>query len=316
MGKKYLLTKTLLQTTTALNLAMFLLLKSEEASPKDDSNDFGSSSLLQFHPVMKRLQEWNVLAQKLKGKVEDSVEGLDDQLDSLIKAAELMNSMDDDSSEVEATNEKEENSSFTNMANNDEDTGDLESNGKEPAHTAPSSDDDDSSMDEDAAGKIAMYNARFGIRLNEVGQHNRGVSERKERSRRAAPSDLGDEDDDDANKKDASRYLASTINTIEQREASRRKVKVKGTEEIDGHKDADDALRRGLDMMEEELGKESDEENGGDVIVAESDDDDDDGFYSKMAKKSKEKREQRKSLYAVAPKFPRIEPLVEGALMS
>jgi U3 small nucleolar RNA-associated protein 3 len=40
--------------------------------------------------------------------------------------------------------------------------------------------------------------------------------------------------------------------------------------------------------------------------------DDDEGFYAQQAKKSKQKKEFKKNLYQVAPKFPRVEKEVEG----
>jgi hypothetical protein len=318
MGKKYLLTKTLLQATTALNLAIFLLLKSEETS-SDDSNNFGiSSSMVQFHPVMKRLQEWNVLTQKLKGKVEDSVQGLNDQLDSLIKAVKLMESMSDDGAgEGEVENETKKNDTDTDKPTADEDMGEVESHGRAPALDASSSSDDDaSSMDEEAVEKAALHNAKFGLRPNEIEQGFRSAGEiNHRRSRRAAPSDFGDDGDGEAKTNDASRYLASTINTIEQKQASRKKVRAKATEELDSHREADDDLRRGLDMMEEELGKESDGDVGGNDSDAEGDEEDA-GFYNEMAKKNKAKRERKKTLYSVASKFPRMDGEIEGALTS
>merc|ERR1712232_1477167 len=115
-------------------------------------------------------------------------------------------------------------------------------------------------------------------------------------------------------RKGASRYLSSAINSIEQRTASKKK-KNRGvsSEELVEQRDADDELRRGLEMMEAELGKFSDQEEGdGEALADGIDSDEDGGFYSSMAKKSKRKKAIKKSLYQVAPKYPRLEGEVEG----
>lgn len=312
-----MLTKALIQSTTALNLAMFLLLKSEEASvDNDDDNgngssilvDAGSSSLVQFHPVMKRLQEWNVLNQKMKNKVEDHVDGLDDQLENLIKASKLMESMaanPEEGSEV-SDNEEEEN----------DDNGDEENAAGEKAvsRTVASSSDDESSVDEEAMTRAAAQNARFGLRPSEVAQDKSGAT--RKRRRRAAPSDLGDGDEETGtDKKSAAKYLSSALNTIEQRAASRKKKIDLSSEALVDHKEIESDVRRGVEMMEAELGKASDEEdNAGDEVDGDSDGDEyeEDGFYSKITSKSKAKKAFKKSLYKVAPKYPRMEREIEG----
>ena len=317
MGKKYLLTKALIQSSTALNLAMFLLLKSEEASADNDNDndsslmDTASSSLVQFHPVMKRLQEWNVLDQKLKSKVEDTVDGLEDQLENLIKASKLMESMAANPDD-ESGNAGEENGDDDENAVGEENA----SGEAAAAEDASSSSDSESSVDEEALTKAAAQNARFGLRPNEVAQDKSGAT--RKRQRRAAPSDLGDDEDAGADNKGAARYLSSALNTIEQRAASKKKKRVVSSEELVEHKEVDDDLRRGLEMMEAELGKASDEENDAGTMQEEdieSGEHGDDGFYSKMTKKSKAKKAFKKTLYKVAPKYPRMEAEVEGTCM-
>ena len=82
MGQQYLLTKTLLQSSTALNLAMYLLLKSEQSQQEEE----GAELLIQSHPVLARLEKWNSLAQKLEDRVENKVNGLQGQIENLVKA--------------------------------------------------------------------------------------------------------------------------------------------------------------------------------------------------------------------------------------
>ena len=75
---------------------------------------------------------------------------------------------------------------------------------------------------------------------------------------------------------------------------------------------------RGLAMMEEALGAPSDEDEEKDEQydpeLDELDDYDNGGddFYSKMLKKSKATKDERKQRYAVAPKFPRVENDIVG----
>jgi len=339
LGKKYLLTKALIQSSTALNLAMMLLLKSEEGAADDDDDsdngadetrsplmlDAGSSSTVQYHPVMKRLQEMNVLNQKLKSKVEDNVDGLQEQLDSLVEAAKLMESSaggeDDDEEENGEEEAGEEEAGDAAQGSSEEMDDDAEAGNQKALVSskkalaeadASSSSDSESSVDEEAIVKATMQNAKFGLRLSEVAQDKGGKGKRR---RRAAPSDLGD--DVEAVGKDnkgAARYLSSALNTIEQRAASRKKKRTAAPEDLVENDEAGDDLRRGLEMMEAELGKHaSDNEGGEDGAGIESDDEDEDGgFYAAMTKKSKAKKAMKKSKYAVAPKFPRVDGEVEG----
>ena len=317
MGKKYLLTKALIQSTTALNLAMFLLLKSEESSAdnEDDNEngtsllvDAGSSSLVQFHPVMKRLQEFNVLNQKMKSKVEDNVDGLDDQLENLIKASKLMESM--------SANPEDEAGDSSDEEQNDDENENIvgeENIAAAVDKEASSSSDDESSVDEEAMAKSVAQNARFGLRSNEVAQDASGATRKR---RRAAPSDLGDDEDGaGTDKKGASKYLSSALNTIEQRAASKKKKKVISSEALVDHKEIESDVRRGVEMMEAELDKAPDEEGYADDMPEEDpegDEDGEDGFYSKITSKSKAKKAFKRSLYKVAPKYPRMEREVEG----
>lgn len=339
MGKKFLLTKTLLQSSTALNLAMFLLLKSDESIELDDDMVLDTSaptSLIQFHPVMKRLEQCNSLAQKLQEKVEKKVPGLKDQLNNLIKASLLMESMrsgedagSDQQSDDDDDDDDKESQSEADTNNQDKtDSKPASSDAVNKAQIASSSEDEDESSEDDSDGDEEAFNsrnmvnnARFGLRPNEIAQDKMARSATttaKRHQRRAAPSDFGDDEDAAADKKMAARNLSSTINSIEQRAASRKKKlgSAAASEALVDHADPDDDLRRGIEMMEAEMGRLSDDEAEGDNSAESinSEGDDGDGFYAQVAKKSKAKRKLKKTLYQVAPKYPRLEAEVEGML--
>lgn len=284
--------KALLQSSTALNLAAYLLLKNDYASEEVDG------SLIQSHPVIARLQKLNVLTQKLQDSVEDKVDGLPTQLTNLAKAARLMKSEEG----MEESDKKSEGSNDSQV---------IEDNGEavdEPSSTEEGNDDADSdeeSVDHDALEKSVLSEARFGLRQSEI----RPLEQRK-RQRRAAPVDFGDEGVEEATKS-----LASTLNTIEQRTQSKKLKRKTDAEHLDDHLEDDGELRRGLEMMEAELGKLSDEggDESGDDFDPELDNDDNEaGFYDKVAKKSKSRKAARKERYQVAPKYPRRELEIEG----
>ena len=102
-----MITKALLQSSMALNVTMYLLLKSElhkqqqqqekDATNKDDDENgiltfqddvTGTASAIATHPVMSRLEQWNALSQKLEDQVETKVSSLKEQMEHLDKASE------------------------------------------------------------------------------------------------------------------------------------------------------------------------------------------------------------------------------------
>jgi U3 small nucleolar RNA-associated protein 3 len=204
---------------------------------------------------------------------------------------------------------------------NDED-GDYSEEEMMTKEETPESDDEDeqasdappnvASSDEDDEDEIArnvLSEARFGLRQHEV-----GVSAAQKRVRRAAPSDFGDEEVEETQTRKATQKLASTINAIEQRSATKKRKISKSTEGLDEAQEDDDALRRGLEMMEAAIGKDSDDEAGGGEEIDDELDSDDgsNDFYEQIKKKSKAKKEFKKGLYQVAPKYPNLEQEVEG----
>jgi U3 small nucleolar RNA-associated protein 3 len=86
------------------------------------------------------------------------------------------------------------------------------------------------------------------------------------------------------------------------------------TEGLDVPDEDTDGLRQGLAMMEAELGRLESDDDGGDQLDDELDGelDEDEDFYTKITKKSKDKKNFKRELYKVAPKYPGIEAEVEG----
>jgi len=317
-GIQYLVSKALLQSSTALNVAMYLLLKSEqttnEADTEADILGLGgdAASAIQSHPVIARLQQLNKMAQKLEDRVESNVDTLSEQMDNLVKANDLMNADEDDSDSL-----KED----VGPEASDEEEGHLQEKfeaGKQEADVSKVS--TSSSTEEESEDEIAtsvMNDARFGLRPQELGSQQENG---KRRSRRAVPLDYGDEEDTGLTTK-ATQSLASTINSIEQRSAtrSRKKRSVPTTETLDEQDDDDDALRRGLEMMEAELGRlESDDEPEGTTELDEelNEDPDEDDFYKSVKERSKAKKQRKAAMYAVAPKYPGMDQEIQGTCMS
>jgi U3 small nucleolar RNA-associated protein 3 len=319
LGLQYLLTNAMIQASTALNLLMYLLLKSEQQSLSP--GNAVDPALIQSHPVMLHLQKLHSWTQKLAEGVEQKVTTLPDQLETIVKASELLSNPENALSEDESMPEKSDDMDVENDEQTDhEDDVKLSNNSSvfrvdEAARRESSSSDDDSSVDEEITRRTALTEARFGLRPMEL----HSLDQEKQR-RKFISSDAGDVELDDATQlKRAGQSLATTLNSIEQRTATQRQRQTRPTQHLVEHLDEpnDDALRRGLDMMEAELGKASDdeqEEMDENVFDPELDDeyDNTDDFYSKVSKKSKSAKEEKKRHYAVAPKFPRAEEEIIG----
>lgn len=310
-GKRYLLAKAMLQASSALNLTMYLLLKKEDKSSDELDAD---SSLIQSHPVMARLQKLNSLSDKLEEYVEKKVPGLAKQLANIAEAAKLV----DTNSEMEGSTHSDEESVDPDFTVGEKEDG-LVATKKPAVIETASSDEEDQSVSTHESAKEerrVQTEARFGLRHSEINLSSSGTS--KNRKRRAV--DFGEiENVDEGTQKAARQSLAATLNTIEQKTSRKKASHLPDT--IDETQEADDALRRGIEMMEEELGKDfdknSDDDEGSDgsdqaSFDPERDSDDEMGFYEKVSKKSKMAKADRKARYAVAPKFPRMESVVEG----
>jgi U3 small nucleolar RNA-associated protein 3 len=316
----------MLQASKALNLSLYLLLKADQASNSSASAD--SSALfmdddvvddVRNHPVIDRLNLLSQLTDKLE-KVEDNTSGLREQLSNLVKAATLVDGGDvsssDDDSEVDVVDNDD--------ASDDEEGSELGAAIEEQRDLADegaeSSSDSEAEENEEAIQRRVMTEARFALRNQDLEQDN-AASKTSKRKRRLAPSsyDYGDETEELTEKAvQAGRKLASTMNSISQKSAtSSQKKNSQVGDEVERDEDEYEQLQRGLSMMEEEFGGGgSDEDGDGDSIGDEEgfgdDDDDDDGFYQKIKSKSMAKKKAKKQMYAVAPKYPRLDNEVEG----
>ena len=310
LGLQYLKAKVQLQSSAALNLIIYLLLKVEQVSASDGSGAV-DSSIIQSHPVMLHLQKINSLVQTLEDGVETKVPSLSDQLQHLVKAAALLN-RSGDVSETDSEDEAEH-MELTKQPS-PKPLGEISPVDSNDSRESNSDDDgDDSSDDEVTRSRKVLTEARFGIRTSEIAAAATIPAARRKTAPRML-SDAGDDDEIVENRKAVSQSLATTLNSIEQRTASRKRQVAALADGIDERQDEDENLRRGLEMMEEELGKGSDEDEMGSGAPGRESEDDGTGedFYEQVSKKSKSKKEFKKNLYSVAPKFPRVETEVEG----
>ena len=310
LGLQYLKAKVQLQSSAALNLIIYLLLKVEQVSASDGSGAV-DASIIQSHPVMLHLQKINSLVQTLEDGVETKVPSLSDQLQHLVKAAALLN-RSGDVSETDSEDEAEH-MELTKQPS-PKPLGEISPVDSNDSRESNSDDDgDDSSDDEVTRSRKVLTEARFGIRTSEIAAAATIPAARRKTAPRML-SDAGDDDEIVENRKAVSQSLATTLNSIEQRTASRKRQVAALADGIDEPQDEDENLRRGLEMMEEELGKGSDEDEMGSGAPGRESEDDGTGedFYEQVSKKSKSKKEFKKNLYSVAPKFPRVETEVEG----
>jgi len=301
----------MIQKSIALNSIMYILLRYASVGEED------ATSNIQSHPVMDHLKKLTTLLENLEESVKTKSKNIDEQLDNLVKAAALMTNegLDDDSGSVDEDTKEKSSSSIEALS---------EQNGKDDSDVDIDavSDDSNDESDEDTRDVIAekqrnfdttLYEARFGLRPDEL--RDPSTISLKRRNRHL--DDFGDLKEDENNRVSQD-VLASTINTIEQRSktASRKRRAAPVAEELDDLDDYDDRVAQGLKMMEEEMGKLDDDgdadeamDMGGDVM---SDPDTGDDFYDQIIKESKRKKAIKKSLYKVAPKFPRIDGEVAG----
>jgi U3 small nucleolar RNA-associated protein 3 len=310
----------MIQTASTLNLAMYMLLKAE-LGPKSDP------ALIQCHPVMLHLQKLNTLSQKLEDDVERKVPGLTEQLENVVKAASLMQSSGDILSEDDSDEEQSDDGEEEELDTVEEEVAVPDANDSQKKRNVvistdlESSDDESSSEKEEEKEKARAHKvlteARFGLRPNEISSEAKNSPRKR---RRAVFSEAGDDDMEETQQKAISQSLASTLNSIEQRTLSKKNKKSDVlAEKLDDAAEDDGELRRGLEMMEAELGKFSDEDvaDGGDDSVRDPELDSDgdgggDDFYAKVSNRSKSRKDSKKKLYAVAPKFPRVDGEIDG----
>jgi len=317
----------MLQASKALNLSLYLLLKSDQASKKNDTSNMASSLMdddddnaddIRNHPVMERLNQLSQLTDKLHEGVESKIPGLDDQMTSLVKAATLMAGGDLSSSDSEDEGNGEDEDAGSDVSDVQDEEDNLSSlidqpvDNEEDSSSSESDDDDDDKESQEAIQRRIMTEARFALRHQDTAQD---TSSSKKRKRRLAPPssdfDYGDEAEDNDRTISASRNLSSRMNSIVQKSNTTNGKKNKN-DEIEEDEDYE-RLQRGLSMMEEQFGKGSDEDED---LEDDEDEglgsDEEDDFYKLIKSKSKAKKEAKKAMYEVKPKYPRLEGEVEG----
>jgi U3 small nucleolar RNA-associated protein 3 len=360
----------MIQASETLNLVLYLLLKSDQASTaKKMNNDTTTTPFLMDivdtsddianHPVIQRLNQLSILTDKLQAGVEDKMPGLNDQMKNLVKAATLMAgghlslSDNDDGSETrENASSKEGDERIVESLDgskqhdkHDEDEmnrnprvkkpeiyrkalisrKDADEYEKEEEEEDDDDDDDESSSESDdqyetqeAVQRKVMTEAKFALRNQDIDQDMKYLT--KKRVHRLAPpamsSDYGDETDEVTDQTlMASRKLASMMNSIVQKSSSSNDKRNKSMARDDDEEDDYDKVQRGLSMMEEELGKGSDDDDDDDEDGDDDDEglrDDEDDFYKSIKSKSKARKDAKKVMYEVAPKFPRLDIMVDG----
>lgn len=293
-----MLTKSLLGTSAALNAAIYLLLKQDVGG---SIGERGPTSGIQSHPVMAHLQKCMVFADAFKQDVAIHTENIENQISYLIQAIAMVDGESvSQESDASATKSDEE-----GMVGSD--TSVVHETSLEPRQNEQDFDFRGVATAALSAKKVEaegylMNEAKFGLRSSEVGTRSKASKRRKG----SAHNYFGDLKNEEIRHK--KNFLASTINTLEQK--SRKERKRTQVEEIDETAE-DSALAQGLNMMEEELRTASnvDEKNesNGKEEYNESEKRDPlptRDFYSAVAGRSKERKAMKKKLYEVAPKFP------------
>lgn len=324
----------------------------KESSDKDSAFSSTSTSMMadsivndmKHHPIISRLNDLSTLADQLEKKVEEPL-GLKDQLNSLVQAVQLMQqegvneSNNADSDADDDSDDETEESDVEKVSEEGADDDEEEEVPRAKTELASSDDDEeedeqDESENEDEIQRNLENDARFGVRSQDVGISSSSKKKKSssQRSRRAAPSsDFGDDEDDlidEETRRKASKKLASTMNRISQKEqqSSKKKgISQSNTERVDdpmereigsgvgrGGGDHMDEYERALKMMDDDLGPAGEGDEDGDDYDNELGSDDEDELYAMMKNKSKQKKEARKSKYAVAPKYPRLDTEVDG----
>ena len=186
-----------------------------------------------------------------------------------------------------------------------------------PSADSSSSSDDDEDEDPTVTESRLVTEARFSVRSedDEDGTTQEDSTGPRHR-RRALPSFVGCGDDDGEDGQDvtaAGRSLASTMNSISQRNNS--KGRIKSAPEMEDTGSDDERTMRALAMMDAEVGGDgnSEEDDARDAELDDSmDEGEDNDFYSMVKKKRKQKKEFKKDMYTVAPKYPVMEEEVDA----
>lgn len=291
------MTKSLIEQSAALNTLLYLLTKYSLSEQGD------APSSIDAHPVMLQLTRLNTIMDALSNSVVQDGNLLE-QVEMVGQASRLLaDAIDYDTQDSILT----DGNVAQDMVSSKEITTDRGSSKTEILPSASLQDRNERDTVETAfvPEQLALGEARFGLRQHEVKLENT-------RKRRIVSeiSDFGREPEE----AQGTSKLTSVINAIDQRAAKR---KAKFQQQQEGLDYPDDEVVAGLRMMEEEFGKQ-DETGGlvsGDVDLDDERDQDDDeemGFYDLMARSSKQKKQTRKEMHQVAPKYPNLEVEVQG----
>lgn len=288
---------------------------------------------VRHHPIIARLDTMSQMADQFEKYVEEPLQ-LKEQLNSLLQAVKLMQTEGIQNSDH--TDDDEE-------RGQDEDMPSVASSVEEHAQemkergSFTSSPDDDHNDEEGYHDELQeqnlMNDARFGLRpqdITETSRRNGRSKSRAESTRRSVPlstSDYGDEDDNQDNKAirlSASCKLATTMNRVKQKKSKMNFSNVsEGIDDMQEHPtigagagESMDEYERGLKMMEDAVGPlgDNDDEAADDIDPELGDDENDVGneFYNQLKKESQQKKQKRKEMYTVAPKYPTLDTEVEG----
>lgn len=326
-GLQYLLSKAMLQTSAALNVCQYLLLKAEytkEAlvtNARDDEDMLFEShdeDRICNHPVIGCLHQLNVLSEKLQSDVESNVKGLKPQMETLTIVSNMVvkNAIEKDNNVASKTDGESCDAEESVNATNEECEQIQDDQSTTASLAAPTSDEDEDIISND---RDLMTEARFSVRPDDDEDENiQKDSTPRNNRRRALPSFSGFGDADNADNQQnaaaAGRSLASTMNSISQRSRSK-KSQGRNAPEVEDNASDDERTMRALQMMEEDVGGDDHAEDNpiSDNEFHDSlDEKVDDDFYSKIEKKSKQKKEYKNNMYSVSPKYPVIEEEVDA----
>lgn len=272
-GKRFILSKALTESSIALNLVMYLLLKA-------DRSDEGAPLDIQTHPVMSALDVLSGLEKKLREDIEAGVSGLSEQLSNLEQAVDYLKT---GVIEEQDTSEDVDEKSSEDLGV-DGDDGDDDDEADRASQKSIISAQGTGSTERDAANE-----ARFAVRAIDIKQTSSQVRRRL--------VDYGD--DDSTGSAPAAQTLAATLNSISQ--------KVSNYNE--NHDDAVEMLDRNGTGFEKRM---EDFDAEGDIEMSDKEQDEVlNNYYHGVASLSAKKKSKSQA-YAPVPRFPHVDREVEG----
>jgi len=306
-GKQYLQLKHIVLQTAALNLCGYLLLKQEECS---------SSGSIKDHPVMRRLDTLDQLVHHILPKEIEIPASLNTQYDHLIKAIRYMQQ------NHSSDNDDEEDDDEINNSSDDNDIGEQQGQ-LIPSEMNSSDDDDDgsdedlysSSDDDDDLGMQQQNEAKFSIRSTD---YNTTTTKTSSKNNTLEFGDSITTKKSNVTTQNNNQEFSKMMNTVAQktnqiknnnnnkRKSKKDKLDIihHNNDEYDNNNDneeVNDEFMNGLKMMEDDLKQK------GDTTMEEEDDD----YYNEIKKQTIEKKKSKKEKYAVQPKYPKPQTLLQ-----